>query len=205
MPADDAASDTPAAPADAEQFRQKRRFRNCVTAFLILAAVVVGVPVTIGLVAVLRHRAEERIVKQLRAYRDAQYAYHREDRDGDKRTEYARTAKDLLILKDLPAEIAKLVDEGFAAARGANGQPRDGYLYLEMKTVFGVPINWEGEFAICATPAVYGKTGRKTYILKTDGDVWAQDLGKSEFVEDFPMDVSGKGWEKWGVVPVPKE
>jgi len=204
MTAEGVTGASPAAPSDPEALRQKRRFRSCVVAFLISAAAVAGVPVTVGLVGLFRHRAEERIVRQLRAYRDAQYAYHREDRDGDKRTEYARTAQDLLALQDLPDEVRKLVDAGFAAARGAKGQPRDGYLYLEMKTVFGVPINWEGEFAICATPAEYGRAGRKTYILKTDGDVWARDLGRSEFVEDFPMDVSGKGWEKWGAAP-PKD
>ncbi len=183
--------------------RRRRRFRGCVLAFAVAAAAVVGVPVTVGLVGHLRQRAEERIARQLRACRDAQYAYHREDRDGDKQLEYARTARDLLALKDLSGDAAALVDEGFAAARGASGRPRDGYLYLEMKTVFGVAINWDGEFAICATPAEYGKSGRKTYIMKTDGDVWAQDLGRSEFVEDFPMDVSGKGWAKHGAVPAP--
>ncbi len=64
-----------------------------------------------------------------------------------------------------------------------------------MKTIGGKKINWVDDYALCATPAKYGVTGRRTFIINTSGTVWGKDLGKSEFVKDFPAKPQTQGWE----------
>ena len=189
-------SETEQASRGSPEQSEKRRLLRLLAVFAAVGAVVVGVPLTIGIVQARRQAAEDRIVAQLRAYQDAQYAWHREGREGASKLRYVQDYTRLVDFKDAPEAARKLLDPAFAAARGADGAPKHGCRYREMCTIFGSAINWDGDFAICATPAVYGKTGRKTYIMKTDGDVWAKDLGKSEFVSDFPSGVEGAGWQK---------
>jgi len=188
-----------------EQARARRRFTGCIAAFLVLAAAIAAVPITLGTIDHFRKRAERRIVSRLHAYRDAQYAYHGKDRDNDGRPEYARDYSELVSFEAGPeksppsaegGEEKVRVDQAFAAARGERGEPLHGYLFREMRTIWGIPINWDGDFAICAAPAKYGETGRKTYIMKTDGEVWAKDPGKSRLLRDFPNDAEAKGWKK---------
>jgi hypothetical protein len=171
-----------------------------VTAFLISGAVVVGVPVGIGLHGHFKRSAERRVADLLRAYCQAQYAYHAKDRDGDEKLEYCRKLPDLAGLRPetkSDAEPAEpWVGEDFAAAHGAGGRPLHGYLFAEMKTIWEIPINWDGDFALCAVPADYGRTGRLTFIIKTDGDVWVKDLGSAELLDDYPSMADTKGWRK---------
>ena len=175
---------------------EKRRFRRLLLIFAALAVVVLGVPLVYGIVNELRLAAEARIVAQLQAYKEAQYAWHREGREGASKLRYVEDLAKLVEFKDAPEAARKLLDAAFAAARGADGAPKHGCQYREMRTIFGNAINWDGDFAICATPAGYGQGGRKTYLMKTDGDVWAKDLGKSEFVTDFPSGIESAGWVK---------
>jgi len=87
-------------------------------------------------------------------------------------------------------------EKAWIAARGPDGEPEFGYRFLECARVGGKPINWAKDFALCATPANYGETGRRTFVVRADGVVWAKDLGRAEFVEDFPADPGAEGWEK---------
>jgi len=189
-------AESPEAARSGPEPSEKRRLLRLLAVFAAVGAVVVGVPLVYGIVQARRAAAEARIVGQLRAYKEAQYAWHREGREGSAKLRYVQDYTRLVDFKDAPEAARKLVDPAFAAARGADGAPKHGCRYREMRTIFGSAINCDGDFAICATPAVYGKTGRKTYIMKTDGDVWAKDLGKSEFVSDFPSGVEGAGWQK---------
>ena len=175
-----------------------RRFRRVALIFLAVGAVVIGAPLGYGIWNEHRMAAEARIVAQLKAYGQVQQAWHSQPREGSTKIHYAEDYTRLADFPDAPEEARKLVDAAFAAARGVNGTPKRGYLYREARTIFGAPINWDGDYAICAIPAVYGKTGRKTYLMKTDGDVWEQDLGKAEFVADFPTNIEGHGWKKAG-------
>ncbi|HOX08274.1 MAG TPA: DUF2950 family protein [Planctomycetota bacterium] len=188
-------------PADrlrSEVVGEWRRFRRIFLVFAALGAVMIGVPLAMGIVRYRREAAEARIVEQLRAYNKVQGAWHSKARAGSSKLRYCDDLAKLVDLAEAPEEARKLVDAAFAAARGSDGTPKDGYRYREMRTIFGAPINWDGDFAICATPAVYGETGRKTYLHKTDGDVWEKDLGKSEFLTDFPTNIEGAGWKKSG-------
>jgi Protein of unknown function (DUF2950) len=195
--------------SNGEPARRKKRFRSCAAAFLVLTALIIGTPVTIGLVTYYRQRAEEQFVEVFRNYGRAQGVYHGRDRDGDKKLEYCRRLGGLVDVEkqlsgnDVPPETPvkerpPLVSSELAAARGSKGQPFRGYLFLEMNSIWKIDINWEGDFALCAIPAEYGKTGRKTYIMKTDGDVYWKDLGESQFLKNYPQDLEGKGWTKFG-------
>ena len=142
---------------------------------------------------------EAKIPPLLQKYAVAQTAYRRKDFDKDQTLEYAEKLP--ALVQDLNG-IAKrngkkpYLPDALGAAHGQKGKPLHGYLFREMRSIWGIPINWDGDFAICATPAQYGETGRKTYIMRTDGEVWAKDLGESSFVKDFPNDAEGKGWKK---------
>jgi hypothetical protein len=190
-------------PGPADQLRTELvsewgRFRRIFLVFAVLGAFVIGIPLTIGIVQARRAAAEAKIVNQLKAVCQVQYAWHKEPRGGGSKLRYVEDFARLADFKDAPEEARKLVDAAFVAALGSDGAPKDGYRYRGMRTIFGAPINWDGDFAICATPAEYGKTGRKTYLLKTDGDVWEKDLGKAEFPTDYPSNIEGAGWAKSG-------
>ncbi len=181
--------------------RQHTRFKSCVLVFAVMALLTVGIPVGIGLTRYMRQRSEAEFVDILRKYGQAQGVFHSKDRDGDKKLEYCRKIVGLVgIETGEGAEIADdelLVNKKLAAARGSKGQPLGGYLFLEMRTIWKIPINWEGDYAICAIPARYGEDGKKTYIMKTDGDIWSKDLGKSEFLRDYPQDLEAGGWARF--------
>ena len=66
--------------------------------------------------------------------------------------------------------------------------------FEDMTTIGGRPIDWEKDFALCATPAVYGQVGYRTFIVMTNGTIFGKDLGGSEFVDDYPADPCAEGW-----------
>ena len=84
----------------------------------------------------------------------------------------------------------------FVDARGPTGDPKQGYHFQECKTIGGKPIDWTKEFAFCAIPSQYGKTGHRSFIVTTDGTVYGKDQGpKGTFVTDFPANLKAAGWE----------
>jgi len=87
-----------------------------------------------------------------------------------------------------------LIDPDFAAARGPQGKPVRGYLFQEVKTLGGKPVDWKKDFALSATPAQYGGAKLRTFVVSTDGVIYSQDFGKSEFIENFPSDPEKAGW-----------
>jgi hypothetical protein len=70
------------------------------------------------------------------------------------------------------------------------------YRLKECQTIGGQSVNWKKDFALCAAPIKYGWGTRRTFIIMTDGVVWAKDLGRSEFVADFPADPAKEGWTR---------
>jgi hypothetical protein len=86
-----------------------------------------------------------------------------------------------------------LLDRAFAQAKGPDGTPKHGYLFYSMETIGGEKINWANDFGLCAVPAEYGKTGRTTFIISTNGTVFSIDnMGKP--VTDYPADPTEEGW-----------
>jgi hypothetical protein len=120
--------------------------------------------------------------------------YHRNDWDNDGELEYASPAKLLHDQLDANGEAIQLMDQAFAAATVPGGPPKHGYIFREMQTIGGQPIDWKVDYALCATPAVYGRTGYRTFIISTNGTTFGKDLGPSGFVTDFPADPVAEEW-----------
>jgi hypothetical protein len=181
-----------------------RRGRGCLIRFLLspMLLVVIGVAVVglFGLLAGLSitpdsfRPPEGWVADCFRDYASAQKMFKRNDWDGDGLLEYAPDLRELHGAKDMAGKQIQLINESMASARGSEATPWQGYLFLEMKTVGGKPIDWAKDFALCAVPSQYGKTGWLTYIVKTDGRVWSRDSGTGEFVADFPADPESQGW-----------
>ncbi|HOX05823.1 MAG TPA: DUF2950 family protein [Planctomycetota bacterium] len=128
-----------------------------------------------------------------RAYAQAQTAYRASDWDGDGKLTYAPHFPLLNSTPDGTGAPISLIDGAFAAATSP-ASPKQGYCFREMRTIAGAPIDWEQDFALCGTPAIYGKTGIGTCIVSTEGTVYGKDLGRSAFVDDFPADPKAEGW-----------
>jgi hypothetical protein len=147
---------------------------------------------------------EAKIPGLLRSYAAAQSAYHRHDFDKDKMMEYSDSLT--VLVKDLKAFVKgtkekPFLSDAFGAAHGENGKPLHGYLFKECKEIRGEggpgqKIDWVNDYALCATPAKYGETGKRTFVINTNGQVWAKDLGKGELLSGYPMSPKGQGWQK---------
>jgi hypothetical protein len=133
----------------------------------------------------------------LRAYATAQEIYRKTDRDGGGTRGYAHPFARLHSDTDKGGQMLMLIDRGFVAAGGPAGRPKHYHLFQECRTIGGRPIDWTTDYAMCAIPAPYGKGGRRTFIVSTDGVVWGKDLGKgTKFVDDFPADPEAAGWQE---------
>jgi hypothetical protein len=134
-----------------------------------------------------RRPREVGAVEALRVYVKAQAEYRRGDYDGDGQLEYSDSLEELADLGLIPPEMAN--------ARGRGGIPYGGYLFRELKTIAGKPIDWQYDFAISAIPARYGKTGYRTFVVSTNGTIMGPDLGPGTgFVDDYPADPCAAGW-----------
>jgi hypothetical protein len=140
------------------------------------------------------HASVEYARGSLRAYVEAQEIYRRGNREGNGKPTYAHPFTKLGT-GDLDGGGGRvpLIDSAFAAATSPDS-PKHGYWFKDMETIGGKPIDWTKDFALCAMPARYGKTGWRVFIIKTDGTTWAKDLGRSDFVADFPADPAAAGW-----------
>ncbi len=137
----------------------------------------------------------------MRAYCSAQSMYHRNDWEALNPgpgtagvLEYARPFTWLNTQLDGSGVPIQLISTAFAGAEGWNGSPSHGYLFRDMSTIAWEKIDWCKDYALCGTPCVYGQTGYQTFIVTTDGKVWAKDLGYSHFVDNFPANPAAEGW-----------
>jgi hypothetical protein len=132
-------------------------------------------------------------MRSCQAYAKAQATYHRNAWAKDDKLTYATPFNLLNTQRDSTGKPIMLLHSAIASAMSPSG-PRHGYYFADMETIDGKPIDWAKDFALCVMPARYGRTGYQVFIVKTDGVVWCQDLGKSEFVSDFPADPAAAGW-----------
>jgi Protein of unknown function (DUF2950) len=140
---------------------------------------------------------EAGVVRFMREYVTAQREFNKNDWDADGDLEYAVPYK--LLTTQLEGHAPTSLIPPIASDRpkpGLLGVPSPGYDYVDMSELHGKSIDYNRDFGLCGTPADYGKTGRRTFIVKTDGVVWGKDLGKSEFVRNFPADPKAEGWSK---------
>ena len=151
-----------------------------------LGVLLIAAFVTPSLLAARQSSLETNAVGGCRAYCSAQSMYHRNDWDGDKKLEYAHPYTELNVQIGNPI--------GYVEEPFLRGEPEHGYKFKDMETIAGQAIDWENDYALCATPVEYGVTGWRTFIVSTNGTVFGKDLGKSEFVKDYPRDPSLEGW-----------
>ncbi len=147
-----------------------------------------------SLLAARRTSLETNAVGSCRAYAAAQTMFHRNDWDGNGVLEYAPDFTALYSTKDAAKTPIDLIDAAFAAARGPKGPPKHGYVFYNMKTIGGKKINWVDDFALCAVPAVYRRTGYRTFIINTNGTVFGMDTGGNKPVFDYPANLVAAGW-----------
>jgi hypothetical protein len=157
----------------------------------LLVVVAIALP---GITHSPRASLETYTVGNLRAYCSAQTMYRRNDYDKNDAMDYATPYTKLYGTKDASSDEIMFIDAAFAAAQGPTGTPEHGYLYQDMQTIAGEKIDWVNDYALCATPAVYGRSGYRTFIVCTNGTVYGKDLGSSQFVTDYPLDPGAQGW-----------
>jgi len=143
--------------------------------------------------AARRSSLEANAMGTCRAYAVAQDMYKRHDWDGDGKLEYAHPFALLNATRDGTGPPIQLIDDAFALATSP-ATPKHGYWYRDCQTIGGLPIDWARDFALCATPSIYGRTGWHTFMVSTDGRVWSRDLGRSAYLADFPWHPQRDGW-----------
>ena len=177
----------------------KERLRTVLLRILRVLVVLMGLAAILMTVLIMgpsrsmdvRDSNEVEAVASCRAYAAAQNTFVL--RQGH--AEHAHPYFDLNGGKDAAGQPLLLIETRFAAAGGPDGLPYCGYLFADMDTVAGKPVDWAREFALCAAPAEYGASGMRVFVVSASGTVWGRDLGKSMFVTDFPANPGAEGWE----------
>ena len=154
-------------------------------ALLLALGLVWFVAAVVVLPRILRPRTEASIVAALRDYSEAQFRFKRSKAAGAGQESFA----------DQLPKLRGLLPDEVIAAWGPSGKPYHGYLFRELKTIAGQPVDWLNDFGVCAIPAKYGVASRRSFILTTNGTVFGHDWGKQvEFFEDFPADPLSSPW-----------
>ncbi|MHC4916717.1 MAG: DUF2950 family protein [Planctomycetota bacterium] len=171
----------------------------------VVAVLILGIIAAIAIPSLKvarRSSLEVSAIGSCRAYCSAQSMYHRNDWEefgagpGTKGAlEYARPYTWLHTQKDGGGNPIQLIDAAFAEASVSNPPggatvPKHGYVFDDMKTIGGQPIDWLNDYALCGTPSVYGRTGYRTFIVSTNGTVFGLDQGASGIVAAYPADPS---------------
>jgi hypothetical protein len=131
----------------------------------------------------------------LKMYAAGQAMYRRLDLDGDGKASYASQLPSMHRAKDSSGNPIGLLRDEMVAAYGPNGTPNYGYVFLEMKTIAGKPIDWSKDYALCALPSPRRGSWTPTLIISTSGKIYSKDQGKDgTFVDDFPANPTAAGW-----------
>ncbi len=162
---------------------------------------VVSIVAAIAIPSLMRARRttlEVNSVGSMRAYAEAQVMFHRNDWPGSGTPgvlEYATPYTLLSTQVDANGLPIDLIDAAFAGAAGVGAPPKHGYVFKDMATIGGVPINWVDDFGLSGLPSTYGRTGYRTFIINTQSTVFGTDQGRGgTFVADYPNDTVAAGW-----------
>ncbi|AXK71787.1 DUF2950 domain-containing protein [Lysobacter sp. TY2-98] len=159
-------------------------------------------------------RNELDVMQALRAYRDAQFDYANEDRDGDRVLEYAQK----LISTDGKHDGLYWADDdsGEISPLGplfGDERPKGDFLGYHYRILTGqgpsapggaydykLGDNMTRGFGLVAWPAEYGKSGVMTFTISQDGMIFERDLGKgtdaaARAMKTFDPD---SGWKEMG-------
>jgi Protein of unknown function (DUF2950) len=136
--------------------------------------------------------SESRGVGSCRTYCSAQTMYKRNDWDGDGDMEYASRFTRLITTQDGNGDPIQLLHRTMKDAVTPK-KSRQGYFFMDIRTINGKAIDWLVDYGLCAVPAKYGGATRKTFIVATNGTVFGKDTGGKP-VFDYPADPTAKGW-----------
>ncbi|HOX08275.1 MAG TPA: DUF2950 family protein [Planctomycetota bacterium] len=177
---------------------------GCGGALLLVMIIAIIAAIAIPSLLAARRSSQETVgVASCRAYSMAQVMYKKNDWDGDKVLSYAAPNANKLsgpsfyVLYATPDPGGTPVGllDGVMANASSPLAAKQGYYFTDMKTVGGQPINWVNDYALCASPAIYGRTGYRTFIVSTDGTVYGKDLGAgAPPPTDYPANPMAEGW-----------
>jgi len=66
----------------------------------------------------------------------------------------------------------------------------NGYYFTDMPTTGGAANNYKYQHGLCSAPAIYGSTGVQSFIINSEGVVYAKDVADGTPTTDFPADLS---------------
>jgi len=166
-----------------------------------------------SLLAARRGSLETNAVGSCRAYCSAQTMFKRNDWDAVNPPpnapgtvgilEYASDFRDLNQTLDGTGAPVNLIDSAFAAARDVAGNPKHGYLFLDMTNIATNAIDWVNDYGLAGVPSVYGRTGYRSFIVCTNGTVFGKDIvmaggvpnfGADPGLDDYPADPQTANW-----------
>jgi len=133
---------------------------------------------------------ETAAAKLLFTYAESQLMYYTNDYDGDSLSNYAASFLDLQGLVDKGGNIIDLLPAEFYAATGV-ATPHKGYYFNNI-------TDWQANrtgFGLCANPAHYGSSGRKTFIINHRIIVYWQDQGAISEINAWPSAVDMANWK----------
>ena len=131
----------------------------------------------------------------LRAYVSAQEMFHRTDHDKDGAFSYAVPYTDLYSAQ-AGGGIA-LIDQAFGRANAVS-RAKAGYFFTDITRGAEGPFDKKSMYGLCASPALYGRTGRATFIVDPSATIYMNDLGDNIPVVDWPGNLQAKGWMALG-------
>ena len=170
-----------------------------------LSLLMVPITAAIAIPSLLQARTaanEVAAMASLKSAVTAQSMYHMNDYDGDEVLEYAHTYVKLYV-GEAGGNALLLIDESLANASRANPPsgvtvPKAGYVYVDLVGEEGGEDYDDGEgnfvtgFGLCAVPAQYGRSGRRTFVVNMEGTVFEKDTG-GEAPARYP-NVYEEGW-----------
>jgi len=170
---------------------------------LLLAAI--AIPSMIGPSRIIPN--ETAAVAALRTYVAAQETFIAGDLDGDGVKSACGPANarfpdytHLHSAAGRDGEPLRLIPANMAAAKlgAAGATPRAGYWFADIAADSdGQPYDPKTRYGLCAVPAEYDVTGRKTFVVDDSGTVWQKDNG-GQPVGQFPdVDDPASGWEAY--------
>ena len=165
-------------------------------ALVVIATVLAGVPFIFWASEERREANESAAIATCKEIGAAQNMYHRTDWDNDRMLEYAPSFLILYSQRDAEGKEAKLISKEIAQATRP-GNAYCGYYFVDI-TGDGAGAYVPGpssleEYGVCAVPASYPRSGRRTFIIDTTGTVYGKDNGGVPLTV-FPASPRAAGW-----------
>lgn len=179
-----------------------------------ITVIVLGVLVVVAAIVRLlpgNHTPGERsIPDNLKTIAAAEADFRANDRDKDGRTDYWRgdvaSLYTMIPKGGTERDRIRLIEFSTAAADDRPlvhvvsilpREPKNGYWFRAILKKGEPPVLAGSQFAFCAVPADYPKSGRWTYLLDETLTIFKSDLGHGRGIEEFPDAAElQKSWSK---------